>query len=152
MPEQKPPSSFEMYELYLSTIENISDRRSSANQWLLSVNSAIVGLYGYLASSRAVGGTEMLEIWRWTIPIAGLAAAIVWLSLLTSYAKLNRAKFSVLLKPEADLPMKLFTDEQTAYEADKRSDFSAIERVIPWIFALLYVVFIISAFVNRAAG
>jgi hypothetical protein len=36
------------FELYLATAEKISDRRVQANTWMLSVNRAIVALYGYL--------------------------------------------------------------------------------------------------------
>lgn len=43
--------SFALFELYLATAEKVSDRRAQANTWLLSVNSAIVALYGYLADS-----------------------------------------------------------------------------------------------------
>ncbi|MEM6387468.1 MAG: hypothetical protein AAF668_15180 [Pseudomonadota bacterium] len=152
MSDAKAPSTFELYELYLSTIEKISDRRSSANQWLLSVNSAIVGLYGYISASRAVGGEDMLEIWRWAIPIAGLATAFTWMSLLSSYRKLNRAKFTVLRTLEEELPNQLFKDEEAAYMADRRRDLSAFETAVPWIFALLYLAFIASNIVNRYAG
>jgi hypothetical protein len=44
---------FELYKLYLATAEKVSDRRAQANAWMLSVNSAIVGLYGYLGEGRA---------------------------------------------------------------------------------------------------
>ncbi len=39
-------SKFAMYELYLATAEKGSDRRAQANSWMLSLNSAIVALYG----------------------------------------------------------------------------------------------------------
>ena len=37
--------AFELYKLYLATAEKVSDRRAQANAWMLSVNSAVVGLY-----------------------------------------------------------------------------------------------------------
>jgi len=33
-----------IFELYLATAEKVGDRRAQANSWMLSVNSAIVGL------------------------------------------------------------------------------------------------------------
>jgi hypothetical protein len=41
-----------MFELYLATAEKVSDRRAQANAWMLSVNSAIVALYGYLQTDK----------------------------------------------------------------------------------------------------
>ncbi len=45
-------SKLAMFELYLATAEKVSDRRAQANSWMLSVNSAIVALYGYLQSDE----------------------------------------------------------------------------------------------------
>jgi hypothetical protein len=51
---------------FLATAEKVSDRRAQANTSLLSVNSAIVALYGYLqADKMAVGGTQKAV---WAIP------------------------------------------------------------------------------------
>ena len=53
-----------LFELYLATAEKVSGRRAQANSWMLSVNSASVGLYGYL---QAVGAAQK-AIWLWAIP------------------------------------------------------------------------------------
>ncbi len=45
-------SKFTIFELYLATAEKVTDRRALANSWMLSVNSAIVALYGYLQSDK----------------------------------------------------------------------------------------------------
>jgi len=42
-------SKLALFGLYLATAEKVSDRRAQANSWMLSVNSVIVGLYGYLS-------------------------------------------------------------------------------------------------------
>ena len=45
-------TKFTIFELYLATAEKVTDRRALANSWMLSVNSAIVALYGYLQSDK----------------------------------------------------------------------------------------------------
>ena len=50
-----------LFELYLATAEKLSDRRAQANSWMLSVNSAIVGLYGYLQSDKISRGHQPYE-------------------------------------------------------------------------------------------
>jgi hypothetical protein len=55
VPDGKDPK-LPMFELYLTTAEKVSDRRAQANAWMLSVNSAIVALYGYLQTDPAPPG------------------------------------------------------------------------------------------------
>jgi hypothetical protein len=56
---------------------------------------------------------------------------VAWAALLTSYRKLNRAKFEVLMEIEADMPISPFTREREAYRKDRRRSLSYIETLIP---------------------
>jgi hypothetical protein len=87
-----------LFELYLATAEKVSDRRAQANAWMLSVNSAIVALYGYLQAEKMAVGAAQKAVWLWAIPAAGAIVCLAWVALLTSYRKLNRAKFAVLMQ------------------------------------------------------
>jgi hypothetical protein len=113
-----------LFELYLATAEKVSDRRAQANSWMLSVNSAIVALYSYLQADKMAVGAGQKEIWLWAIPAAGAIVCLAWAAVLSSYRKLNRAKFEVLMQLEKDLPIPLFTREQDAYTRDKRRSLS----------------------------
>src|SRR5438477_5956343 len=93
-------SKFAMFEVYLATAEKVSDRRAQANTWMLSVNSAIVALYGYLQADKMAVGAAQKAVWLWAIPAAGAIVCLAWTALLTSYRKLNRAKFAVLTEIE----------------------------------------------------
>jgi hypothetical protein len=75
---------------------------------------------------------------------------LAWVALLTSYRKLNRAKFAVLTEIEADLPFALFTRERATYRRDRRRSLSNIERLIPGCFALLYAVMLVAALLTRS--
>jgi hypothetical protein len=115
---------------------------------MLSVNSVIVGLYGYLQSDKIVAGAAGKAVWLWAIPAAGAIVCLAWAALLASYRKLNRAKFEVLAQLEADLPVSPFTREREIYGSDKRRSFSQIEISIPACFALLYAVMLGAAFLK----
>jgi hypothetical protein len=139
-----------LFELYLATAEKVSDRRAQANSWMLSVNSAIIALYGYLqADKMAVGATQKM-VWLWAIPAAGAIVCLAWAALLTSYRKLNRAKFAVLTQIEADLPIPPFTREREAYRRDRRRSLSTVERLIPGCFVLLYAIMLSAAILARS--
>jgi hypothetical protein len=96
-------SKFAIFELYLATAEKVSDRPAQANSWMLSVNSAIVALYGYLQSDKLASAPQKM-VWLWAIPAAGAIVCLASSALLKSYRELNRAKFAVLAELEADLP------------------------------------------------
>src|SRR5713101_8512695 len=56
----------EQYKLYVESAHAVSERRTSANNYLLTVNAFLVTLYG-LASPVTPG-----YAWRFAIPVAGL--------------------------------------------------------------------------------
>lgn len=146
MPDDKDPK-LALFELYLSTAEKVSDQRAQANAWMLSVNSAIVALYGYLQSDKLAVPTGQKAIWLWAIPAAGGLVCIAWTTLLTSYRKLNRAKFAVLQEIEADLPLQPFKRERDVYTLDHRRSLSFVETAIPVCFVLLYLAMLIAVVV-----
>ena len=138
-------SRFELYKLYLATAEKVSDRRAQANAWMLSVNSAIVGFYGYLQAGKVAPSDAEKEIWLWAVPAAGVIVCLAWASLLTSYSRLNGAKFKVLQELEADFLIPLFKREREHYKKEGRRQLSRFERRVPWTFTLLYAIMIIAA-------
>ena len=140
-----PTSRMELYRLYLATAEKVSDRRAAANTWMLSVNSAIVGFYGYLAAGKTPLGEPGRGIWLLAIPAAGILVCLAWAALLASYSKLNGAKFKVLQEIEEGLPFPVFRREQEVYRAAGRRSLSSVERLVPWCFAGLYGVLLVAA-------
>jgi hypothetical protein len=136
---------FTIFELYLATAEKVTDRRALANSWMLSVNSAIVALYGYLQSDKVAVGVDQKAIWLWAIPAAGAIVCVAWMALLSSYRKLGSAKFAVVAELEADLPAAPFTRERQIYKKDGRHAMSRIEISIPACFVVLYgIMFFVS--------
>lgn len=142
----KDDPKFALYELFVATAEKVTDRRAQANAWMLSVNSAIVALYGYLQSGKSVATTDTFAaIWLWAIPVAGILVSAAWFALLASYRSLNHAKFTVLKEIEKELAFDLFTREERVYEAKGRLSGSVIESAIPWTFAALYLAMVAAA-------
>ena len=138
-------SKFTIFELYLATAEKVTDRRALANSWMLSVNSAIVALYGYLQSNKIAVGVDQKAIWLWAIPAAGAIVCVAWTALLSSYRKLGSAKFAVIAELEADLPAAPFTRERQIYKKVGRRSLSRIEISIPACFVVLYGIIIFAS-------
>jgi hypothetical protein len=144
-------SKMAMFEVYLATAEKVSDRRAQANSWMLSVNSAIVALYGYLQSDKLAVSAAQKMIWPWAIPAAGAIVCLAWWALLKSFRELNRAKFAVLAELEADLPASPITREREIYKEHGRRSLSQVEGLIPGCFGLLYIIMLVGALLTGDA-
>jgi hypothetical protein len=147
MPDPTDPT-LALFELYLATAEKVSDRRAGANAWMLSVNSALVALYGYLAADKPSVDIDQKKLWLCAIPAAGILVCLAWAALLASYRKLNAAKFEVLKELEANFPIPPFTREQAAYKKQNRTSLSHVEALIPFAFAALYALLCLAALIS----
>jgi hypothetical protein len=115
--------------------DRVSARRSTANGFFLTVQSALVALLGVdTIDKRAVAA-------------AGLILAVAWWLLLRSYRHLNSAKFDVIRKMEQSLPVQIFAEEWKSLKEDpvkswrqRYAELSFVEQVVPIVFALINVV------------
>jgi len=124
----------EIYKIYVQMADNISARRQSANSFFLAVNTAIIGVVGY------VGGTS--GNWNWAVSLAGLILCYAWYRLVRSYKDMNSGKFKVVHEIEKQLPLSPYDAE---WEALGRGEdpklylpFTRIEMWVPGIFGALH--------------
>ena len=124
----------EQYKLYITSAENISNRRQTANAFFVTVNTVLVSLVGYLDF-----GSDKSSSIYWLISVAGIAISYMWYRLIRSYKDLNSAKFKVIHEIEKNLPISPYDAEWEAVDRGKDSKlylpFTHIEIYIPWVFA-----------------
>ncbi len=126
---------FEQYKLYVASAEKISERRVSANNYLLTVNAFLVTLYGLLAAS------QYKSYWTILVPVAGILVSLTWHRIITSYRDLNTVKFKVIHELEQQMPAALYDYEWQKAEEGRGSAYhplSHLERWIPIVFIVLY--------------
>ncbi len=137
----------DQYKLFVTTSQQVTERRQQANNYLLTLNSSLVTLFVAFRSSFG------RHWWNVLIPIAGLFVCFVWHSLVQSYKALNKAKFEVIHELEEQLPVALFRYEWHVCghgkDKDKYVPLTHLERWIPGMFATLYVALGIYALVIR---
>lgn len=142
---------FEQYKLYLELTDKISERRQTANQFFLGMNTGLCALIGYLYSSDA--GSELKTL-AWAVPIAGILLSYFWYRLVKSYRDLNGAKFDVIQAIEQRLPLSPYRAEWAALEEGKNpkvyTPFSHLEIWVPrcfiGMFAALTMFLLVMAF------
>ncbi|HEX6873758.1 MAG TPA: hypothetical protein VF163_21875, partial [Micromonosporaceae bacterium] len=121
--------------------DRVSSRRSSANAYFLTLQTALVAAAGLVR--------EPLQRLQWWVALAiavvGTIVSVSWWLLLRNYRDLNRAKFEVINEIERLLPVAIFTEEwrflkkrQIRLLGNRYTDLGAVERLLPGVFAGLY--------------
>jgi hypothetical protein len=155
------------YQMLVEMADRVSARRAGANTFFVTINTALVAVFGLVTSARTITrghpsspGTFGLVL----TAIAGAVLSVTWLMLLAYYRRLNGAKFAVINKIELQLPVKPFTEEWQilnpeetpsdmelvldwwqAYERFKRwsrwtkhREATKVEQVVPLVFIVIY--------------
>ena len=141
----------EQYKLYVQSAENVSARRVQSSRYLLTLNAALVALYGF--QSAGFGQSY----WALVVPVVGIPVSLLWYLIIKSHADLNRVKFDVIHEFERHLPAAMYKYEWRLAEDGKGKSYravTAIEKWIPILFAILHVVlgiFIVLALIGILA-
>jgi hypothetical protein len=141
-PTDSDPRVLELYKTAVEMADRVSARRSTANAFFLTAQTALVAVIGATTPN-------LLKAPWWTalaVTIAGVVLSVSWWLQLRSYRDLNRAKFAVINSIEKQLPVKIFSDEWDILTKvpvnswrTRYAELGTVERVIPGVFALLYI-------------
>lgn len=141
------PTRLELYKLAVEMADRTSARRSSANSFYVSLQTAMLAVLGLLTGREEPPTAPVLI----AVCTAGMATAVTWFLQLRSYRDLNRAKFSVICSLEESLPVAIFSDEWDSLKKDpvkrwrgRYAELGTVERVIPWIFLITNLILAIN--------
>ena len=130
---------FEQYKLYVESIEKTSDRRQHANNYFITINTALISLIGL---SFQIKFFENIAGIKSFLAFLGIIICVVFWYLIRSYKQLNTGKFDVVHKIEEHLPLALYKYEWEVLgkgeDNKKYYPFSHIELIIPWVFGIIY--------------
>ncbi len=133
----------EQYKLYVETSENVCNRRQLANNFFLTLNSALLAFAGYLVTTNN-------NSWQTIVPIIGVLISFFWMKTINSYRQLNTAKFKVIHEIEEKLPEPLFTKEWDYLGRGETKEYvklTVLESWVPIIFMLLYILTLVLSFI-----
>ena len=126
----------EQYKLYVQSAENVSARRVASSRYLLTLNAALITLYGFQSTVFSQG------YWMLLLPVMGISVSLVWYLIIKSHADLNRIKFDVIHELEQYFPATIHRYEWQLADKGQGKTYravTAIERRIPILFAILHV-------------
>ena len=136
----------EQYKLYVQSAENVSSRRVASSRYLLTLNVALVALYGLQSSNLASGW------WTILVPALGIPVSVLWHRIIKSHKNLNDVKFRIIHELEQRLPAALYAYEWRLANEGRGEPYRSvtdIERWIPLAFVGLH--FVLLAVLVRAA-
>ncbi len=130
---------FEQYKLYVESVEKTSDRRQHANNYFITINTALISLIGL---SFQIKIFENLAWIKSVLALVGIIICVIFWFLIRSYKQLNTGKFDVIHEIEKHLPLALYKYEWEILGEGKDNKkyypFSHIELLIPWVFGAVY--------------
>lgn len=133
----------DQYKLYVEMADRISQRRTSANTYFLSVNSAILAFVGYLTTNAS-------PEYMWLLALAGCMLTLFWYSIINSYRNLNSVKWRVVQDIEKRLPISPYDAEWDTLQRGKNPKLyrpiSHIESWVPGVFFVLHLIVFVRTF------
>ena len=117
----------EQYKLYVQSAENVSSRRIASSRYLLTLNVALVALYGF--QSANFGQTY----WTLLVPVLGIPVSILWHQIIKSHRDLNTVKFELIHELEQYLPAALFGYEWQLAGQGKGKPYNPVTHIERWI-------------------
>lgn len=130
---------FEQYKLYVEGIEKTSDRRQNANNYFITINTALISFIGLSFQIKIFENTAWI---KFVLAFVGIIICFIFWYLIRSYRQLNTGKFAVIHKIEENLPLALYKYEWEILgegkDKSKYYPFSHIELLIPWVFGIIY--------------
>lgn len=137
----------ELYKLHAEMADRISQRRRSANNYFLAINTTLISLViASLAYSRFIKDTtlDFVLCVSFSISVVGIVNCRAWYALIMSYKSMNSAKYKVIHKMEEIIGYRPYFDE---WELLKRGEdkevyekFTVVESRVPRVLCLLYMV------------
>lgn len=130
------PDLLEQYKLYVQSVDNVSARRIASSRYLLTVNAALIALYGFQSANA---GQIFLMV---LVAIAGIVVSLLSYNIIKSHSDLNAVKFKVIDELEQQLPATPYGYEwQLAEEGEGKvyRSVSQIELWIPIVFLVLHI-------------
>jgi hypothetical protein len=130
----------EQYKLYVEIADRVSARRSLANAFFLTLNTAVFTAIGVFWKDR-IPASE----WALSVPLVVLVGqCVAWFWIIRSYRQLNSGKWAVVGALERRLPASPYWrgEWKALGEGNDRAQYwpiTHVEQLVPLFFALAYV-------------
>lgn len=131
--------TLEQYRIFVETADRVSERRSQANNFFVSINTALIAAIPIVFEKIP---TSDEAFFAKAIGIAGILLNVIWFLTIRTYKNLNSAKFVAIHEIEGKLPHQPFRKEWQELKKKKwlrkYLTLSGVEVFLPFAFAFIF--------------
>lgn len=128
--ESKDELLLTQWQTCVEMANSINQRRDTMNNIFVTLNLAIIAAVSVVWDIKSL-----------LLLVSGIVVCILWILFIRNYKLLNTAKFEVINEMEKKLPSQPFNDEWEKLEGNKKyRDGTKLERLLPIMFIVLYIV------------
>jgi len=125
-----------MFRDFVTSANQISDRRHQANTFFSSINTVLLMATGLIPEE--VAGVSMHESLNWQFVVAGGLLCWIWRKMIIAYGDLNSAKWKVINEIEQHLPLAAYGAEWKYFKAADGLELTNVESRVPLLFMGAY--------------
>lgn len=118
----------EQWKTCVESADRISQRRDAANGLFTTLG------IGVLTAATAIGGCRSIPLL-----IVGIGICVVWVFYISSFKRLNVAKFAVITSMESQMQNRPFAEEWSKLNDSKKyNKQTTIEKALPVLFGVVF--------------
>lgn len=135
---------FDEYKFFAESTQHLSERRQAATGTYLTVNTALFAVLAFLVKDAEFSGWQLAAA---AVPLflVGILACGIWFKIIEHYRELIRWRYDQLVAMEAELAdsHRIYTREAESFfrPGNEKLGFSRMEKRLPQLFMLLYVIY-----------
>lgn len=123
----------EQWKTCVEMANSNTEKRTNSNNIFITINAALLAVISFSLDYKSI-----------ILSVVGIAVCVVWLYSIESYKKLSSVKYHIVNEIELRLPLKPFAYEWEKLNVEKKyMGLTKIEKILPWLFILLYIVSIL---------
>ena len=147
-------NKFDEYKFFAQSTQFLTERRQSASQIFLGVNTALLAVLGVLVKDTQ-GALPAVMLAGTSVAVMGILVSWLWRKALSHYQGLIGWRYAELMKMEANEALAgchaFYTKEWKEYfEPGARKpgfSFSKLEAWLPAIFAVIYISYLVTGLI-----
>jgi hypothetical protein len=139
---------FEEYKLLLEDTTRLIERRKIESNLYTTINMILLAAITFLINDSGLENW-MVVMGTLVVVFGGILISQSWMVMIENYKKLSNLRFQVLWEMEEDMPesAKIFHREEALYPRDEEGKqisnkglFADVEKRLPLVFIILYVI------------
>jgi hypothetical protein len=152
---------FDEYQMFSEHVQRLSERRQSASQIYLTVNTAAFGVLAFLVKDAGFRGWGLVAV---SVPlfVVGTMACVVWYRIIVQFRDVIGWHYEQLRAMEAGLDgsARIYTKEWERFyqplggpsRGKERYGFSRLEAWLPRLLVALYAIYAMGLIVATIVG